>query len=192
MLSDELIRAACEGDVDARKRVVLRLCDLLKPIVARSVPDHDQEDVLHEALQAIMVKMGAKAPRTVSEFERWAQGFAGKQVQIYWGGLEREAGRKVGYVLAEQARPRTTWFAKQWQERQHWVLGRFLRQLTTRFRGPIEHRLRGGSDRSYAKKRDMPMATVRSHRARGYRRLREMFVAYLAEGTSSRVSPTPS
>ena len=183
MISDELICAACEGDKDAREAVLVYLYPKFRPIVRRRLPEADREDVQHKAMQAMLRKMATHAPRDAEAFEGWARSYLHMQIKNHWSRLYAKLEHKAAYGHAVRVQPKTSWFSQRQHKRQQQLLRRLLRKLATIYRSPIEHHLKEGSDRSYARKHEIATPTVRGRRFEGRRRLREMLAAYLLKGT---------
>lgn len=181
MITEEVVEAACEGDLTAQKTLFNWLYNELAPVVRARVPDPDQEDVHHRALHDVLRKMHAHAPREVEPFRQWAISYAHKAAQAYWGRRKRKAARIAAGIDVDAWPRESTSVHSRWHRGLLLrLLSTFLRRLSRRYRSPLQHRMRGGNDSSFARARALAKPTVRWRRHEGRKRLQAMFEDYLS------------
>ena len=196
MITDEQIQAACEGDEEAAALLTEWLYDVMTPYVRKRIPDQDQEDIHHRALQAIIRKMGAEGPREREAFRMWALGFARTLVKEHWRIHGRDLERYEHELDVEfEPAPNTSAPERLHKSYLLSLLSSFLRRLPQKYRSPLLHYFRDGRDTSFAEKHNIAKATVRWRRHEGRNRLRAMFrsrFGLASDESMWELAPSPS
>ena len=175
MVRDAVVRAACEGDSDARRELVSWLYADLGPFLVRRVPPQQLDDVLHDTMGALLVKMPTHAPREARLFSSWARGFAVIEARAAWRQTRRER-RLMLLLKGLGTAPRTSLSARVARRELLEQLGQNLGQLPAIYREALLDRLGERDDEALAARDHVTAETVRWRRAHGRKLLRGMWL----------------
>ncbi len=185
MNRDELVRAACRGDVEARNAIGPWLQDELWSFFARCFSDRDR---IAELVQATMLDVWTKAPQqqpaSADAFLRWVLGFGGMAAKAARTRQNREIAREAKLALLLPAEPSRSPSGKLALSESLQLVERCLERLPTPYRAAVRHRLAGGDVKEFAAEHGITVGTAWWRYSEAVRRIEQLI-------EHERVTPTP-
>ncbi|KIG14292.1 hypothetical protein DB30_06894 [Enhygromyxa salina] len=124
-------------------------------------------------MKDIMAKLATHAPDTPDAFRDWALGFAGTEARAAKGERLRARGREAKLRARVHTPPRLV-DSELGAEQRIQLVYRHIPLLPKLYREPIQHRLDGGDNKSFAQLAGIPEGTARRRLHEGMRRLKQL------------------
>ena len=175
----ETLRAAQQGDLDAKAAVAKWLTLVLWDYYATYFSTEIVHDVTHELFVEIWPKLlmfDTTRPEPLMNWVARAASFVAKRQTRRW---RRSAARRAKLHRVWVWSSETTCGTALDKRQQREVFYRSLEILPPKYRGVLEHFLAGGSDETYAKAMGITRSTVRAQRKRAIEMLRQVIAREL-------------
>lgn len=183
-----LIRAARDGQVQARDALGLWLSDELISFFSARHSSAQTNELVQETMKDIMAKLVSHAPDDPDALLAWALGFAGTKARAAKAERRRARARE-GKLRARVHTPARLMDSKLGAQQRRELVYRYLPQLPDLYREVLQHRLDGGSDRSFAERAGIPEGTARRRLSDGLRRIKQLIADARLTRPSYRTPP---